>query len=105
MNGTMVALIERLGSLGLLALVLFGIYRFVTGRVGTVLDRIATRLDTMDVRLTAVDVRLVNGDEDRRGLRDGMERALRRLERIQVAVDADPTGIRTTPTDPRRQSG
>lgn len=104
MNGAMLQMIERLGSLGLLAVVLFGVYRFVTGRAGAVLDRVATRLDNIDTRLTAVDVRLVNADEERRALREGMDRALRRLERIGAAVDADPTGIRPAPTDPRRQS-
>jgi len=103
MTPTMVAMIERLGSLGLLAVVLVGIYRFVTGRAGAVLDRIATRLDNLDTRVTAVDVRLVNADEDRRALRDGMDRALRRLERIGAAVDAEPTGIRPTPTEPPRR--
>lgn len=71
------------GALGVLVLWSIGAYKLAVGYLG----RLTSTLDAMSDKLAVVD-------ERSRTTANGVSKILRKTERLEVALDVEPTGVR-----------
>lgn len=81
------------GAMGILVLWSYGAYKIASGYVAKLndtLDRLANSCKACEVRSVTIA--------------NGVGRVLRKTERIEVALDLEPTAVRSTPPGPSDES-